>query len=69
VEDDNMNECVGPPPLKDCDGITWLRPFSRFHLEDWDTRRVANGTYRVRVDGFDIAGNVGSKTIVVGVRN
>ena len=69
VEDNNMNECVGPPPLKDCDGITWLRPFSRFHLEDWDTRRVVNGTYRVTVDGFDIAGNVGSKTIVVGVRN
>jgi hypothetical protein len=69
VEDDNMQECVGPPALPHCDGIVWLRPFSRFHLEYWDTRTVANGTYSVTVDAHDIAGNVGSKTMTVRVRN
>jgi hypothetical protein len=31
IEDDNMQECVGPPALKKCAGTYWFRPFSRFH--------------------------------------
>jgi hypothetical protein len=69
VEDDNMQECVGPPQLPRCDGITWLRPLSRFREEFWDTRKVPNGVYTVTVRARDIAGNAGSKTVSVLVRN
>lgn len=69
VEDDNMQECVGPPQLPKCDGITRLRPFSRFRQEFWNTRAVANGTYEVTVRAYDIVGNTGSKTITVSVKN
>jgi hypothetical protein len=69
VEDDNMQECVGPPRLPKCDGVTWLRPFSRFHEEYWNTRRVANGSYAITVRASDIAGNTGSKTLTVTVKN
>ncbi len=69
VEDDNMQECVGPPQLPKCDGVTWLRPFSRFRQEFWNTRSVPNGTYDVTVRAFDIAGNSGSKTVTVTVKN
>jgi hypothetical protein len=69
IEDDNLQECVGPPQLPKCDGITWLRPFSRFRQEYWNTRAVSNGTYMVNVRASDIAGNVGSKTLTVTVKN
>ncbi|HEY5386582.1 MAG TPA: hypothetical protein VIL79_01635 [Thermoleophilia bacterium] len=69
VEDDNMAECVGPPQLPKCDGITRLRPFSRFREEFWNTRAVANGTYEVTVRAYDIAGNTGSRSITVTVKN
>jgi hypothetical protein len=69
VEDDNMRECVGPPALKTCDGTTWLRPFSRFRQEYWNTRASPNGSYRVTVRTWDIAGNEASKTLVVTVKN
>ena len=38
VEDDNMQECVGPPQKTRCAGTYWLRPFSRFREEYWNTR-------------------------------
>jgi hypothetical protein len=69
VEDDNMQECVGPPQLPKCDGVTWLRPLSRFKQEFWDTRTVANGDYRITVRAGDIAGNAGAKTVAVTVKN
>jgi hypothetical protein len=69
VEDDNMQECVGPPQLHRCDGVTWLRPLSRFHLEYWNTRTVPNGNYRVRVQAVDLSGNTGTKTTTVTVKN
>jgi hypothetical protein len=69
VEDDNMQECVGPPQLARCDGVTWLRPFSRFREEFWNTRGVANGGYRITVRAGDIAGNTGSRTLTVAVKN
>jgi len=69
VEDDNMQECVGPPQLARCDGITRLRPFSRFRQEFWNTRTVANGIYEVTVRAYDIAGNTGSRSITVTVKN
>jgi hypothetical protein len=69
VEDDNMQECVGPPQRPKCDGITRLRPFSRFRQEFWNTRAVANGTYEVTVRAYDVAGNTGSRSITVTVKN
>lgn len=69
VEDDNMQECVGPPPLPKCDGTSWFRPFSRFREEFWNTRTVPNGTYRVSVQAYDIKGNSGSRSTVVTVKN
>ncbi len=69
TEDDNMQECVGPPQLPKCDGVTWLRPFSRFREEFWDTRTVRNGRYLVTVVAGDIAGNRGSKAVTVTVKN
>ena len=69
VEDASMSECVGPRHSAGCDGVTWFRPFSRFHLEYWDTWLVPNGPYRVTVYAGDIAGYVGSRSIVVVVKN
>ncbi len=69
AEDDNMQECVGPPQLAKCDGVTWVRPLSRFRQEFWNTRRVANGTYQITVRAQDIAGNIGSKTVTVTSKN
>ena len=69
VEDDNMQECVGPPQLRVCDGTYWYRPLSRFHEEYWNTRAVPNGTYDVLVRAGDYAGNVGTGRLIVTVRN
>ena len=69
VENDPMSECVGPPALARCDGVTWLRALSRFRLEYWNTTHVPNGVYRVTVDAVDIAGNVGSLSVTVLVDN
>lgn len=69
VEDDNMQECVGPPRKTRCAGTYWLRPLSRFREEYWNTRSTANGTYKVVVAADDLAGNRGSKTVLVTVKN
>ena len=69
VEPDNMMECVGPPALPHCAGSYWFRPLSRFRQEFWNTRSVPNGTYRITVRAWDVAGNVGVRTATVTVRN
>ncbi len=69
LEDDNMQECVGPPRKTHCVGTYWLRPLSRFREEYWNTRGTANGTYNVTVTAGDLAGNHGSKTVLVTVKN
>ena len=69
VESDNMLECVGPPALPHCAGSYWFRPLSRFRQEFWNTRSVPNGTYRITVRAWDVAGNVGARTATVTVRN
>ena len=68
-EDDNMQECVGPPQLKVCDGIYWYRPLSRFRQQYWNTRRVPNGAYIVTVTAGDYAGNTGTGRLAVTVKN
>lgn len=69
IEDENMRECVGPPAHTHCTGTSWFRPFSRFRHEYWDTRAVPNGDYLVAVRAFDLAGNAGSRTADVVVKN
>ena len=69
IEDDNMAECVGPPALKKCAGTYWFRPFSRFHEEYWNTRTVPNGRYQVTVNGYDLAGDRGARSVLVQVKN
>ena len=75
IEDDNMAECVGPPPLTKCAGAFWFRPFSRFHQEYWNTRTTPNGPYWITVHAYDLAvpgettGDVGSRSILTQVKN
>lgn len=69
LEDENMRECAGPPAHTHCAGTYWFRPFSQLRHEYWNTKTVPNGSYHITVRAYDIAGNVGSKTIVVAVKN
>ena len=69
IEDDNMQECVGPPQKPACAGTYWLRPFSRFTQEYWNTRATPNGRYDVTVRARDLAGNTAARTVTVLVRN
>ncbi len=69
IEDDNMQECVGPPAKAHCAGTYWFRPFSRFREEFWNTRAVPNGAYDVTVRAYDIQGNAVAKTVRVAVKN
>lgn len=69
VEDENMKECVGPPQHSRCAGTYWFRPFSQFAHEYWNTRTVPNGSYAVEVGAFDLAGNRGSRSETVVVKN
>jgi hypothetical protein len=65
----SMAECLGPPRSHDCDGRYWFRPFAGFTPRYWDTRLGRNGWYRVTVRAWDIAGNVGSRSVRVRVAN
>jgi hypothetical protein len=69
VEAESMSECVGPPPHKQCAGTYWLRPFSRFKQEFWNTRKVPNGDYLVTVSARGIVGKDGSRTMRLTVHN
>jgi hypothetical protein len=69
IEDDNMQECVGPPARPHCAGTYWFRPFSRFREEYWNTKGVQNGRYLVTVSATDLSRNVGARSVVVTVRN
>ena len=48
-----------------CDGIYWFRVFP----QGWDTRRHADGRYRVRVRVWDVAGNVAEANVVATIDN
>lgn len=69
IEDDNMQECVGPPAPPKCIGTYWFRPFSRFRQEYWNTRTAPNGQYTVTVRAYDLAGGVGSRSTTITVKN
>jgi hypothetical protein len=69
IEDENMQECVGPPAHKACTGTYWFRPFSRFREEYWNTRTVPNGNYVMTVRAYGLDGRSGSMTATVTVKN
>ena len=48
-----------------CDGVYWFRLFPRY----WDTTRLADGRYDVRVRAWDVAGNVANANVVVTIAN
>jgi hypothetical protein len=69
VQNGSMGECIHNPPAQPCAGTYWFRPFSRWHLEYWNTRRAANGAYDVTVVAWDVKGHTGTLTVPVVVGN
>jgi hypothetical protein len=69
VQNGSMMECTTNPPGQTCAGTYWFRPFSRWQLEYWDTRKVRNGAYDVTVVAWDVKGNTGTLTAPVVVGN
>ena len=49
-----------------CDGIYWFRLFP---LRYWDTTRLPDGRYRLRVRAWDVAGNMAEAGIAVTIAN
>lgn len=48
-----------------CDGVYWFRLFPRY----WDTTRLPDGRYEVRVRAWDVAANVAKSEVVVTIAN
>jgi hypothetical protein len=48
-----------------CDGVYWFRLFPL----GWDTTRVADGRYEVRVKAWDVAANLARSDVVVTIAN
>ena len=55
--------------LVDCGARFWFRLFARPTSAYWDTRRVPNGSYLVRVRAWDAWGNAATATARVSIRN
>jgi O-Antigen ligase len=53
----------------DCGGTYWFRLFARPTSTYWDTRRTADGNYRIRVSAWDAAGNRALRTAAITIRN
>jgi hypothetical protein len=49
-----------------CDGIYWLRLFPRPY---WQTARLPDGRYRLRVRVWDVAGNMAKADTQVRIAN
>ncbi|MFL5935399.1 MAG: hypothetical protein ACJ76U_01005 [Gaiellaceae bacterium] len=66
--DQNMpaNGCLRHHRTARCPGIYWFRVFPEPY---WDTRRLANGRYRLRVRVWDAAGNTAKRDSDVTIRN
>jgi hypothetical protein len=48
-----------------CDGVYWFRLFPL----GWDTTRLPDGRYEVRVRAWDVAGNRASASVQVRLAN
>ena len=60
------NGCLSGRSGLRCDGVYWLRLFP---LRYWDTTRLPDGRYRLRVRAWDAAGNVSRADVVVRIAN
>jgi hypothetical protein len=60
------NACMRMRRTVRCDGIYWFRLFPAPY---WDTTRLPNGRYRLRIRAWDAVGNLSSATTEVTVRN
>ena len=49
-----------------CDGIYWFRLFPRPY---WNTARLPDGRYRLRIRSWDVAGNMSKADTIVTLRN
>src|SRR5919109_5223437 len=60
------NGCMNVHRTVRCDGMYWFRLFP---LRYWDTTRLPDGRYRLRVRAWDIAGNSASAEVTVRIAN
>jgi hypothetical protein len=60
------NGCLLFHRVKRCDGIYWFRLFPRPY---WDTTRLPDGRYRLRIRAWDVAGNLSKADTTVTLRN
>jgi hypothetical protein len=58
--------CLRVPRSLRCRGVYWFRLFP---LRYWDTRRLSDGRYRLRVRAWDAAGNESSAEVPVRIAN
>ena len=63
-----VGPCLKAQPV-DCRARYWFRLFARPTSAYWDTRRVPNGNYRLRVRAWDAAGNAATRTTRVTIGN
>jgi hypothetical protein len=54
---------------RDCGGVYWFRLFARPTSAYWDTRKLPDGEYRLRVTASDAAGNRAERDARVTIRN
>ena len=57
--------CMSRHATMRCDGIYWFRAFPRY----WDTTRLSDGRYEVRVRAWDVAGNLATASVAVSIAN
>ena len=60
------NSCILFHESSRCDGSYWFRLFPRPY---WDTARLPDGRYRLRIRAWDVAGNMSKADTVVTLRN
>jgi hypothetical protein len=60
------NGCMKLHGSVSCDGVYWFRLFP---LRYWDTTRLPDGRYRLRVRVWDVPGNVSNADVVVRIAN
>ena len=53
----------------DCTGRLFYHLLASSDRYLWDTRRVGNGAYVLRIRAYDISGNEGQRTVAFSVRN
>jgi hypothetical protein len=56
-------------PPRECEGRYVLHVFARRGRPYWDTRTLANGSYRLQVRAWDARGNVAAKAVPVTIAN